>query len=87
MEVIFSIVYVISSLGVGLVWIWSATVMTPYIKEGKSFALAFTYFWIFNPQWFTEEGQTAFKKERKLLVSVTLFSVILFYCAFRMGAK
>ena len=69
MEALVIVAYAMISLGAGLVWVWSGIRLSQYVKEGKSIAVAFTWFWVFNPEWFKEEGQEVFRKERKRFLS------------------
>ncbi|MBT3044314.1 MAG: hypothetical protein G8D89_19960 [gamma proteobacterium symbiont of Clathrolucina costata] len=77
MEVLIVIANVSISLFAGFVWVWSGITLSRYVKEGKSALVGFTWFWIFNPEWFTEEGQATFRKERMRFVSAMLLVTIL----------
>ena len=78
MEVLVIIVYATISLAACIVWIWSGITLSQYVKEGRSFMAAFTWFWVFNPDWFKEEGQEVFRKERKrFLLTMALLVVFL----------
>ena len=77
MEVLLVIANVSASLFPGIVRIWSGITLSRYVKEGKSALVGFTWFWIFNPEWFTEHGQAASRKERVRFVSAVLLVAVL----------
>jgi len=79
MEVLIIITYTAISLFTGIIYLWSGITISRYVKEGKSAVVAFTLFWIFNPGWFTEEGQKTFRKERKRLVSSIFLAAFLMF--------
>ena len=79
MEVLIVIAYASILLLAAFVPIWSGLALSPYIKEGKSIALAFTLFWIFAPEWFTAAGKGVFRKERRrVLIVYALLAIAIF---------
>ena len=71
------ILNVILGFAVGGVWIWSVLTLSQYVKEGRSAGVAFTVYWVFNPGWFTSDGQPTFRKERRrFLIVVAAFIAI-----------
>ena len=77
MDVLIVVFNVLLSLFAGVVWVWSGITLSRYVKEGKSALVGFTWFWIFNPTWFTKEGQSTFRKERLRFVSAMLLVAVL----------
>ena len=70
METILILLFIFSGFLFGGVLVWSGLTLSQYVKSGKSALVAFTLFWVFNPDWFTPEGQETFRAERKRVLIV-----------------
>lgn len=78
MEVLGIIGYVGVSLAAVIYWAWSGITLSRYVKKGKSVVVAYTWYWVFNPNWFTEEGQPVFRKERRRFLGImALFGLVI----------